>query len=239
MGQSATSAHTRSESGRVESLRVACKSSISVQEVPVTTVEIRKGLKMDTESPTILPKMLRFCSIFSLGPTQREKESQMNELAVLNWKTTACLGIMSTATEVSGPGEGVTMANGTMVESVMSPIDPMFSDAGVNSHVAGPRGNIQRSEGASRNSSTMSKSLTGVWYWYCDATAGAVGRVLFESVVEIPVCGGAGVMSIAGEFARDWMSKPRVLSWSGNALPDAASCSRFARVGFDAAATLT
>ena len=35
------------------------------------------------------------------------------------------------------------------------------------------------------------------------------------------------------------MSNPRVLSWSGDAFPDAACCSRLARAGLDDAALLT
>jgi len=138
----------------------------------------------------------------------------------------------------------------------------MSPEDGVRSHTTGTLGTSHRSYGLSGNSRTRSNSFgaceavgagvcAGVGLGCGDGTElGGVGEAEglgVEDDVRTPSrlsaeCGSEPEMPARADAcaeASDCMSKAKVLSWSEEARPDAASCKKFARIGSVEAASLT
>lgn len=108
-------------------------------------------------------RILRFSFNLSSEPIQRNIESHTGAPAPVKMNVTTSWGSgVFDRTCPSGEDSKTTLvrcSNGTRVDRVISPYDPIDPGIGVKLPTARPRGKIQRSVGHSRNSITISKSL--------------------------------------------------------------------------------
>ena len=150
---------------------------------------------------------------------------------------------------------GLCLGKGNAKSKSTASISP---EDGVRSHTTGTLGTSHRSYGLSGNSRTRSNSFgaceavgagvcAGVGLGCGDGTelggAGEAEGLGVEDDGRVPsrLSGSEPMPPRADDCAEasDCMSKAKVLSWSEEARPDAASCKKFARIGSVAAASLT